>query len=126
MKQNVKWIVGAVVLLLASGTAVAFALKPGAQLPTTAEMSIALRAVSDVWGRYGYVPTVTSGTDGEHGDDSLHYDGLALDFRTKDLSPRLKQQMIADVRDELGGSYDVVLEFAGSANEHLHIEYDSM
>ena len=60
---------------------------------------------------------VTSGRDGVHGGDSLHYIGDAVDIRIKHLrNPRL----IADaLRVSLPGKFDVVLEV-----DHIHIESD--
>lgn len=112
-------------MLLMAKRAVGFAVKPGARVPVTAEMNYALEVVVRVWGRYGRMATVTSGTDGEHSATSLHYAGLALDFRTKDISAvNDKRAMVAEVQAILGRDYDVILEDEGRPNEHMHIEYD--
>ena len=60
---------------------------------------------------------ITSGRDGEHSPNSLHYIGDAVDIRIKHLrNPRL----IADaLRASLPGKFDVVLEA-----DHIHIEND--
>lgn len=62
--------------------------------------------------------TITSGTDGLHNSGSLHYSGLALDFRTRDLNPSVVLRVAASCRTALGVEYDVVVEA-----DHLHIEY---
>jgi hypothetical protein len=125
MKNNIVWIIGGIALLLMAGTkAFGFAVKSGAVVPTTHEMRYAAQVVARVWQQHGFTATLTSGLDGEHKDDSLHYSGLATDWRTKNLPAITKQQMIAEVADILGRDYDVLIEYAGTPNEHMHIEYD--
>lgn len=63
--------------------------------------------------------TITSGSDGQHSAASLHYRGLALDFRTRNLTEVQKQQFLDDVKARLGSDYNVVLEAT-----HLHVEFD--
>lgn len=67
----------------------------------------------------GIVATITSGSDGDHSPTSLHYEGNALDFRTRDLPPSRVPTVVEKVRDRLGENYDVVFE-----KDHLHVEYD--
>lgn len=76
---------------------------------------------------------VTSGLDGKHSKNSLHYEGLALDFRTRHLTPTERAQirgMIKRKLDTLAEEYnatspnapvrfDVVLE-----RTHIHVEAD--
>lgn len=116
---------GAALLLLTAGKkALGFALKPGAVLPNTPQMDRVLDVVTAVWSRYGRMATVTSGTDGVHSASSAHYDGMALDFRTKDVdSVNDKHAMIQEVKASLGQDYFVLFEDEGLANEHLHVEY---
>ena len=66
--------------------------------------------------------TVTSANDSKHGDKSLHYEGNALDFRTHDFTAN-KLYLVQEVKSSLGIHFDVVLEGVGTANEHLHVEY---
>lgn len=116
---------GATLLFFMSKRVLGFAVKPGATMPATHEMNYALDVVVRVLGKYGRMATLTSGTDGEHGESSLHYLGMALDFRTKDIEKvNDKRAMIAEVRAILGRDYDVIFEDEGRPNEHLHIEYD--
>ena len=67
---------------------------------------------------------ITSGNDGTHMPGSLHYKDRALDFRTKHLGIADKKALVTAVKRRLGKDYDVILENAGGANEHLHVEHD--
>lgn len=63
---------------------------------------------------------ITSGSDGKHKPTSLHYKGLALDFRTRDLRPPSAVINVAHrLRAALGADFDVVVE-----GDHIHLEYD--
>jgi hypothetical protein len=62
---------------------------------------------------------ITSGCDGQHEPFSLHYEGKALDFRTRDMSPTTQIEFVKYLRDRLDTCFDIVLE-----SDHLHIEYD--
>jgi len=96
-------------------------LKPGASLKGVQwQMFEAALVVECVWQTYGFHECViTSGNDGKHMDTSLHYKGLALDFRTWHIKPDSLVKMAADVRAKLGLDYDVVIE-----TDHLHVEFD--
>lgn len=72
-----------------------------------------------VYKRYGYELTITAGTDGQHGVHSLHYTGLALDCRTRDVEAAQVPRLQREIAQELGKDYDVVLE-----SDHIHVEYD--
>jgi hypothetical protein len=62
---------------------------------------------------------ITSGRDGTHLPNSLHYRDRALDFRTRQLTPDQQQALVTATRTRLGAGYDLILE-----SDHLHIEYD--
>ena len=67
---------------------------------------------------------ITSALDGKHGRGSLHYVGLALDFRTKTIAnTRVKRRLLSKLRVALGHQYDVLLEAEGKRNEHGHVEF---
>jgi hypothetical protein len=68
---------------------------------------------------------ITSGNDGKHMKGSKHYTYAALDFRTKNF-PDLesKRAFVRALQAELGPDYDVLLEGLGTANEHIHAEWD--
>lgn len=65
------------------------------------------------------------------GGSSLHYEGLAIDLRTRD-QPAALQRLYADQVQKLyGPGFDVVLEGPASLDDryrdrqpHLHIEWD--
>lgn len=77
-----------------------------------------------VFEKFGLPLIITSGNDGTHkprnGSPSLHYVGLALDFRIHD-APTEKWQLIKTaVQDALGSEYVVILEMEPP---HLHVQY---
>ena len=121
--MNTKWIVVAVVVgIVLLGRKTVFAIKSTSVLPSNRpEIERARRIVVEVWNRYGFSVTVTSGEEpnASHLAESLHYSGLAEDYRTRDVSPSKLADMVAYVRRRLGSDYDVVQE-----SDHLHIEFD--
>jgi len=70
---------------------------------------------------------ITSANDGTHMVGSLHYAGLAVDIRTRDLAPATIAQLAAKLRAHLNGQentnrpYQVVLE-----TDHVHVEYQPL
>jgi len=85
-----------------------------------------ITAADEVWAANlpGVIPTITSGTDGHHGEDSLHYKGRAFDLRTWDrrgaqLGERTKTILVRCLKAKLGLGFDVVSE-----RTHIHVEYD--
>lgn len=68
---------------------------------------------------------VTSANDGRHMDGSLHYEGQAVDLRTRELNQLMIGKLAAALRKRLNGAedlnrpYQVVVE-----HDHLHIEWD--
>jgi len=68
--------------------------------------------------------TITVGNNGKHMKGSKHYDGNALDIRSKDMKPEIKYSFLAKVMTRLGIGYEGFIEDEGTANEHFHIEYD--
>jgi hypothetical protein len=61
---------------------------------------------------------ITSGVDGKHGENSLHYKGLALDYRRWSLGDDAPE-VVAKIKNRLKDQFDVVLE-----KTHLHVEFD--
>jgi hypothetical protein len=59
---------------------------------------------------------ITSGLDGEHSPGSFHPAGMALDFRTRDLSKVQMYDVLEKMRTRLK-AFDVVVE-----RSHLHVE----
>ncbi len=62
--------------------------------------------------------TITSGTDGKHSTNSLHYRGLAFDLRTYYFSASQKQQAKAILEYHLGPEYYVLIE-----KTHIHAQF---
>jgi hypothetical protein len=69
-----------------------------------------------------YELIITSANDGTHkprdGMVSLHYVGLALDFRIHDLPQDLWHKIRDTLADRLGPDFVVILEV-----DHIHIQY---
>ena len=61
---------------------------------------------------------VTSGSDGKHMPKSRHQVGLALDFRTRDLTLEEKNRLLSEMQICLGIEYKVILE-----DDHLHVQF---
>ena len=73
----------------------------------------------------GYDFVITSGSDGRHSRNSLHYSDMAVDIRTRLSTPgsffaeEIQLRIKSDLEKYLGPDYDVVIE-----SSHLHLEYD--
>jgi hypothetical protein len=70
---------------------------------------------------------ITACIDGQHSSESLHYALRAIDIRSKTFpSMAAKQMFINAVLRRLGrpGEYQMLLEKAGTDNEHFHLEFD--
>lgn len=79
---------------------------------------------ADVFAQWHLRFTVTSVVDGRHSENSLHYEGLAFDIRTRDDGPSYeqwsnKEQIAQALRNALGAEWDVVVE-----STHIHVEFD--
>lgn len=80
------------------------------------------RAVAATWYNYfglDLIPVVTSVCDGRHMKNSKHYEGMATDVRSKNLSSEEGEMVCQYLRKILGRDFDVVIE-----TTHIHIEYD--
>jgi len=95
-------------------------IKDGVQL---AGLDIRMRPVlieaDKIWRRYGQELVVTAGLDGTHSAGSLHYYGLALDFRTRYFTLQEKDVVFAELKESLSVEYDIIKE-----TTHIHVEYD--
>jgi len=85
------------------------------------QMLLVIPRMEELW--RGQSLTITSANDGTHMPGSLHYQGLALDFRTKDVTLD-KQRLFEEVKAALGRQFDVIFEDQGGPNEHMHVEFD--
>ena len=96
-------------------------LKPGVKIDKLKpQMALALPIISSIYAKYGYDTIVTSGNDGTHSNLSLHYEGLALDFRTRHVKTDDLGPIVAEIRQALDGEFDVVRE-----TTHVHCEWDN-
>ena len=62
---------------------------------------------------------ITSGCEGTHSTKSLHYQGKALDFRTRHLTDGERVEIMDRMKADLGEDYDILYE-----GDHFHCEYD--
>lgn len=88
------------------------------------EILLALVILEGIFKGFGVDVVITEGTGGIHRDNSLHYQGLAVDIRSKGLMSEVKQQILREAISSLGQGYDMLLEDEGTENEHFHVEYD--
>ena len=99
-------------------------LKEGASLEGVQwQMFHAAIVAEQIYKKFGAECVITAGTDGKHMEGSLHYKGCALDLRTHNVPGRALQIMV-ELQQKLGKDYDVILEAAGTPNEHIHLELD--
>ena len=92
-------------------------LKPGAQLAGADLRLRKVLVVADrVWKNHNQELVVTSGLDGEHSAGSLHYYGLAADFRTRFFSKEEIEKVAEELKTALLGYATVVIE-----PDHIHV-----
>jgi hypothetical protein len=99
-------------------------IKPGCDLRgLQPQMAIAYVIIKDIYRDKGYECVITSASDGKHGPNSLHYQGKALDIRTRTVQPQdlagNSGALFESIKRALGDQFDVVLE-----KDHFHIEHD--
>lgn len=101
-------------------------LKAGVRLADLCpQMVLAATVIDGICTRRWIECVITSANDSKHGDNSWHYKGRALDFRTHFEELNGQEQSFRDeVKVALGDEFDVVLEGVGTPNEHLHVEWD--
>lgn len=69
--------------------------------------------------RAGRRAIITSAREGKHKVGSKHYQGRAIDLRTRDLTGPTVQEIVADLKRRFDDFFDIVLE-----STHIHLEYD--
>lgn len=101
-------------------------IKPGVKLKgIQPEILVGLYIVEAVIGKLGLSTTVTSALDGVHMEGSLHYKGLAVDIRSKEITLNTdKANVITDSKAALGDEYDFIIEDEDTENSHFHLEFD--
>lgn len=99
-------------------------IKPGARiLGTSPCIWVGARIIEGIFERYGKSCVITSGIDGSHSRASLHYAGMAVDIRSKELDETQKDECVNLARSALGEDFDFILESVGTDNEHFHLEF---
>jgi len=95
-------------------------IKPGVDLRgLQPQMAVAYTICSTIYARYGTRCVITSGSDGTHGPNSLHYVGKALDLRTHTLPGIQVPLVFKEIQEALGEQFDCINE-----PTHVHIEFD--
>jgi len=93
------------------------------------QMVMAHVSIVEVYQRRAFDCIITSGSDGKHSLTSLHYDGKALDYRTRHMTETQAIEVHAEVRKILPRDFDVILHervvVDGVVKDpgHLHVEY---
>lgn len=84
------------------------------------EMVLALMVVHSHYAKIKKACVITSGLDGVHSENSLHYVGRALDFRTRHIDTVGQRKALTKrIAKALGDEYDVIFE-----GDHIHVEHD--
>ncbi len=101
-------------------------LKTGVKLDALCSQMVlaAVGVIEPVYKKYGYDAVITSANDAVHKSGSLHYRGKALDFRLNSLKQEDRIRVVGEIAVALGDDFDVLHESEGTANEHMHVEYD--
>jgi len=93
--------------------------KPGVSVAgAEPEILYGMIVVQEVFREHRCEMVVTSVTDGTHSPGSLHYIGHAFDLRLYNIPQAILDTIIAQCRERLPGSFDVVIE-----SDHIHIEH---
>lgn len=101
--------------------------KEGADISNlSAEMKATFAKIVEAFKALGLPhPVITSGRDGDHSTNSLHYVGQALDLRGNNITDAQGNALDEYLSNALGQDYDVIFEtFADPTRDHLHIEFD--
>ncbi len=92
-------------------------------------MGIVIAEGRAVYAAHGYAFVITSGLEGTHSRGSLHFVGLAVDFRVNSTQPdwpggvwniplKERQQIRNEIRAAVGAQWDIVLK-----PNHIHNEF---
>lgn len=94
-------------------------LKPGVRIfGLRPETLFAMCVASKLLEVEGHTFVVTCGSEGQHMRGSLHYAGLAFDFRRPDLTWVGGDLLRSELAKRLGDDFDVVQE-----SNHFHVEF---
>jgi len=94
-------------------------LKPGADLRgIKPEIILAMILCEPIISKYAPF-VVTSVCDGKHMQGSKHYEGMAIDIRTREMQAAMLKPCLEELKEALGHQYDAILE-----GDHFHVEFD--
>lgn len=97
-------------------------IKPGVKIAgMLPEAAIGMQFVMGTYAAHGFMFRLTSGTDGKHKTNSLHYFGKAFDCGITQLPETAWEPLAAEIAGALGDEFDVVLE---RDPPHIHVEWD--
>jgi hypothetical protein len=105
-----------------------YSLKRGVTLHMTAEIERMLERVCSVFNAFKLPVVITSGVDGPHRDDSLHYKFRAFDIRKRFTDPLLAREWANHYQYILDGlkiqfsAYEIPARCLNE-QDHLHIEW---
>ena len=91
------------------------------------EISCLFDLIDDCYEPFNASAVITATTGGKHMVGSLHYTGQAIDLRVKNVGSLTYQvglhaYLKRAINIKYPGLYDVLLEFPGKPNAHIHIE----
>lgn len=102
---------------------VKYAHKEGVSLRNlNCSMYVALFVCNSIFDQYGYKMVVTSTKEGIHKQGSLHYQGLAVDLRTRHVDDNVLEKIVEEIKNQLtivDIRFQTILELT-----HIHIEFD--
>jgi hypothetical protein len=81
-------------------------------------MRLVLVHAEQIWLDHARELVVTSGLEGTHSAGSLHYYGLALDFRSRYFTLSNRASVVKKLQEALGPDFRVIAE-----KTHIHVEY---
>ena len=82
------------------------------------EVNLIIQVADSVYREKGYELVITSLNDSTHSDTSRHYQGMAVDFRTRHLRNNDPQIITQLIKERLGKQFLVLFE-----RNHIHISY---
>lgn len=82
------------------------------------EILLAIIVADNIYKAEGFDLVITSLNDSAHADTSRHYQGMAVDLRTRDFSGEIARMITVKLRAALGRQYLVLNE-----PNHIHISY---
>ena len=83
------------------------------------QLVLALVICNEVYNEYDAELVITSVNDSTHSNTSLHYNGCAVDLRTRNLKDQAEKERVAQqLVGKLNRDFDVILE-----SDHIHLEY---